>query len=173
MKNSTTLKPQDILVCLKLLLIKRQGPIRLIDLAVSLAMSPSEVSQAINRATFAGLMEKSNYQVFPEALKEVIFHGLRFFYPARPGLLTRGIPTAHSAAPLNKKIKSSTIYVWPDPNGEVRGESIDPIYSSVPSASMNDPKLYEVLSLIDALRVGNAREKKMATEALEIIFSNV
>jgi hypothetical protein len=173
MKNSTTLKPQDILVCLKLLLIKRQGPIRLIDLAVSLAMSPSEVSQAINRATFAGLMEKSNYQVFPEALKELIFHGLRFIYPVRPGLLTRGIPTAHSAAPLNKKIKSSTIYVWPDPNGDVRGESIDPIYSSVPSASMNDPKLYEVLSLIDALRVGNAREKKMAIDALEIIFSNV
>jgi hypothetical protein len=173
MKNSTILKPQDILVCLKLLLIKNKNSIRLIDLAIMLDMSTSEVSQAIKRATFAGLMEKNNYQVFPEALKELIFHGLRFFYPVRPGLLTRGIPTAHSAAPLNNKIKSSTVYVWPDPNGEVRGESIEPIYSSVPNAAKNDQKLYEVLSLIDALRVGNAREKKMATDALEIIFSHV
>ena len=34
-----------------------------------------------------------------------------------------------------------------------------PLYNSVPEASLKDEKLHELLALIDALRVGRARER--------------
>jgi hypothetical protein len=58
------------------------------------------------------------------------------------------------------------IPVWPDAAGEARGESFLPLYPSAPAASRADPKLYQCLSLIDALRGGRARERNLATEHL-------
>jgi hypothetical protein len=55
--------------------------------------------------------------------------------------------------------------VWADDEGSVRGESIEPLYPSAPRAAREDPKLYELLALVDALRIGRARERKLA-EAL-------
>ena len=56
--------------------------------------------------------------------------------------------------------------VWPHPEGEVRGESIEPLYRSAVDAARRDSRLYECLALIDALRVGRARERKMAIDLL-------
>ena len=80
--------------------------------------------------------------------------------------MVRGWPTSHSAPPLSKKIVSEEQYVWPDPDGKVRGQAVEPLYYSVPHAVKNDPALYEMLALIDALRIGKAREKKLAADEL-------
>ena len=40
--------------------------------------------------------------------------------------------------------------VWPDPEGQVRGYEFSPLYSSVPHACKADPKLYELLALVEA-----------------------
>jgi hypothetical protein len=56
--------------------------------------------------------------------------------------------------------------VWADPDGKVKGLSIEPLYSSVPSAAKIDAGLYELLALVDALRIGRARERKLAEEEL-------
>jgi hypothetical protein len=61
----------------------------------------------------------------------------------------------------------SEVYVWPDPQGVVRGQAIAPLYRSVPQAAKNDPELYALLSLIDALRVGRVREQRLAVSELE------
>ncbi|HEY3373180.1 MAG TPA: hypothetical protein VGK10_20175 [Prolixibacteraceae bacterium] len=61
--------------------------------------------------------------------------------------VVRGIPTAHSAAPLNEVIQSTEPYVWPSGKGTVRGQSIVPLYPTVVDAVQNDPKLYELLAL--------------------------
>ncbi|MEG3936481.1 hypothetical protein QT990_35470 [Microcoleus sp. T3_B1] len=61
----------------------------------------------------------------------------------------------------------SEVYVWPDPQGVVRGQAIAPLYRSVPQAASNDPKLYALLSLIDAIRVGRVREQRLAASELE------
>lgn len=58
------------------------------------------------------------------------------------------------------------VSVWPCPEGKVRGESFSPLYRSVPVAARNDPHLYEVLALVDAIRGGRNRERKMALELL-------
>jgi len=77
------------------------------------------------------------------------------------------MPTAHSAPPLKEEILSKVDFVWPLPRGPVRGQAIKPIYQSVPVAAENDPILYRLLALADALRVGSTRERNMASEMLE------
>jgi len=48
----------------------------------------------------------------------------------------------------------------------VRGISFLPLHRSVPEAAMRDPKLYEMLALLDAIRDGRAREREIAVREL-------
>lgn len=84
----------------------------------------------------------------------------------QPGPIVIGIPTAHSAPPLKDIISSGENYVCPFGKGTVRGQSVTTLYSSVTKAVQNDLKLYELLVLIEALRVGRAREKEIAIKEL-------
>jgi hypothetical protein len=80
----------------------------------------------------------------------------------------RGMPTARSAPPLNELLASDedTRFVWPDPEGASRGQSIEPLYETVPATARKNPVLYELLALVDALRCGGARERKLAMTEL-------
>jgi hypothetical protein len=49
----------------------------------------------------------------------------------------------------------------------VRGESFGPLYKSAPKAARQDAQLYELLALVDAIRAGRARERRLAAEMLE------
>jgi len=60
--------------------------------------------------------------------------GIAVVFPVKPGAIVRGMPTAHSAAPLNLEISSGENYVWPFAMGSFRGHSITPLYASVPPA---------------------------------------
>jgi hypothetical protein len=41
-----------------------------------------------------------------------------------------------------------------------------PLYRSAPEAALRDPQLYELLVLVDAMRAGRARERKLASDEL-------
>ena len=58
--------------------------------------------------------------------------------------------------------------VWPDPEGSARGQSIEPLYKSVPRAARNNQRLYESLALVDALRCGSTRDRRLAMRELEL-----
>jgi hypothetical protein len=62
--------------------------------------------------------------------------------------------------------------VWPDPLGQVRGYEFCPLYSSVPYACKVDPKLYELLALVDAIRDGRARERKITIKEVQSKFQS-
>lgn len=160
------LKPQDILVLLKLLASGERG--RLVDIASELGLSQSEVSLALERAKRAGLLDDAKKKPLKSALEEFLLHGLKYVYPAEIGMLCRGIPTAHSAPPLAKKIVSSPDdqYVWAHPDGNLRGQAVSPLCEWAPEAARKDPRLHELLALVDALRVGRARERMIAAEEL-------
>ena len=98
---------------------------------------------------------------------EFLEHGLRYVFPAAPGSLTRGIPTAHSHPFMSHLFPSDEPYVWPDPEGEVRGSAIDPLYPGVTKAIRIDQNLYKLLALVDVIRVGKVRERKVAIEELK------
>jgi hypothetical protein len=171
MKRPVGMRPQDVLVLLKITTI-HNSPWRITDIANELFLSQSEVSEALHRNQIAELVDDSKRKVHRESLLEFLEHGIRYVFPQRPGAIVRGIPTAHSAPPLSTMIQSGeTIYVWPYVEGSVRGETIEPLYTSVPKAARKDKKLYEMVALVDAIRVGKTREVKLAvTELRKRIF---
>lgn len=160
------LKPQDVVILLKIISDNtpswNQKP-----LAEALGLSQSEVSEAVSRCKYAGLLEPKGKKVMKIALLEFLQYGLRYVFPQKPGAVVRGIPTSHTALPLKDKIESTEHYVWPYAKGTVRGHSIIPLYPSVPEAALKDDKLYELLALVDALRLGRAREKELAIKEIK------
>lgn len=161
-------KPQDILILLKLCLW-RDRPWRHMDLAQELGLSQTEISFALERCRLSGFLDSAKKRVLRSQLMEFLEHGLKYVYPVQPGPVCRGIPTAHSAQPLAKRIVSDPDdqYVWPWADGEMRGQGIMPLYESVPLAAQKDSALHELLALVDALRVGRVRERNFAIEELE------
>ena len=165
-RSQNSMKPQDVVVLLKIIALNNDNW-QQIPLAQSLKMSQSEVSQSVARSKFAGLLDDSSKRVMRQALFDFLQYGLAVVFPAKPGAVVRGIPTAHSTAPLNKEISSGEDYVWPFAKGNIRGHGITPLYATVPQAALNDEQLHALLALADALRVGKAREKNMAVQELK------
>jgi hypothetical protein len=159
-------RPQDIVILQKILVV-RNSPWQIIDLASSLDMSQSEISEALNGNKIAGLIDAGKKDIHQASLLEFLLYGLRCVFPQQPGAIVRGMPTAHSAPPLANHIVSDTeVYVWPDGEGSVRGQSIEPLYRTVPQAARRDRTLYELLALVDGLRVGKVRERSLAEKEL-------
>ena len=166
MKQHSGMRPQDIVILLKIAAKGKQKWL-MKDLSQELIISASEVSESINRSVIAGLLGANKKRLMKLALLDFLEYGLRYVYPQRPGPLVRGLPTAHSAPPLNNDIVSNEPYVWPYADGTVRGQAIDPLYPNVPKACLKDPAFYELMTLCDSLRVGKAREKNLAIEILK------
>jgi hypothetical protein len=164
------LKPQDVVILLKLSTLGHELWTYQ-RLAVELAMSSSEVHSGVRRAVAARLMSDAGAGGRPvrAALLEFLIHGVRYVYPPDRGALTAGMPTGYAAPPLNEVIvqPSEPPPVWPYAEGKVRGYSFAPLYPSVPVAAARDPKLYELLALVDAIRDGRARERKLAEKELQ------
>ena len=166
MKKHSGMRAQDVVILLKIA-SKKQLQWQMKDLAIELMISSSEVSESINRSVQAGLISADKKTLMKGALLEFLNHGLKYVYPQHPGAMVRGIATAHSAQPLKKLIQSKENYVWSWPEGNVRGQSIQPLHPSVPAACIKDKELYELLSLTDALRIGKKREQEIAFKELE------
>lgn len=161
-------KPQDIVVVLLLALHKERAARRTYaELGETLGMSASEVHAAVRRLREAYLLDPED-QVQLTALRNFLVHGVRHAFPARPKEVTRGVPTAWALPAIATKLGASDQFppVWPDPNGKVQGSAIEPLYPSVPGAAPRNPDLYELLALVDALRIGRARERTLAEKEL-------
>ncbi|WP_245760404.1 hypothetical protein [Salegentibacter flavus] len=163
---NTQMKPQDILLLLKLISINDNSWKQQI-VAEALGMSQSEVSESVARSKYSGLLDPKGKKVMKMAFMDFLQFGLKYVFPQKPGPVVRGIPTSHSALPLSEQITSNENYVWPYAKGPVRGHSIIPLYSSVPEAALFDDALHELLALVDALRVGRVRERELALNELK------
>ncbi len=104
-------------------------------------------------------------------LLEFIIYGLRYTFPQQPGSIARGMPTAHSHPRLQNKFIADTKFVWPDPESNAIGLSIEPLYSNQVRAVRHDESLYYNLCLIDMIRVGKTREVNYAKEELSLFFN--
>jgi hypothetical protein len=124
------------------------------------------------RATAAMATHADNpARVNSRNLAEFAVHGAKYAFPADKLPVSVGVPTSHSApAFAGVFAPGSDDWVWPHPNGTVRGPGVEPLHPSVPFAAMQDAKLYEMLALFDALRVGRARERGMALKRLPLLI---
>ena len=165
------LKPQDIFIMLKLVVLD-SSEWSYPALSHELSMSASEVHAGVKRAVAAKLMDMHRKKPVKSNLLEFLLHGVKYAYPPDRGGITRGMPTGYAAPPLRELIVQSDEPppVWPDPEGQMRGYEFSALFSSVPQACKVDPKLYELLALVDAIRDGRARERKIAMKEIQSRF---
>jgi hypothetical protein len=161
------LRSQDILILLKLLPFKREWTYD--QISRELGLSSSAVHRSTQRMAKSGLYKWDWREPDRPALAEFLVHGLRYVFPPEWHGEARGIPTAWAAPPLARKLVSSENNppVWPDPEGPVFGIALEPLDARAPEAAQHDDALRELLALIDAIRIGNARERGLAAKQLE------
>jgi hypothetical protein len=161
------LRPHDILVLLKLAGIGGL-PWTYDSVAHELGLSASAVHRSVDRAIESGLFSRKRREVERASLQELLVHGARYFFPPQWGGEARGLPTAWAAAPLSGQLAHSgdNPPVWPIPGGKVRGIALKPLDPRVPDAVLKDEPLHELLALVDAVRIGAARERNLAAKEL-------
>lgn len=162
------LKQQDILVLLKIVTYKGAS-FAMKDVAAALQISPSQVTESLERCRCCGLIDSTKQKVQKLALQELLVHGIKYVFPIMPGGRVRGVPTAHYVSPMKEQIVTSDndMLVWPYSRGNHKGFSITPLYRTVPDIVQNDEELYQLLAIVDCLRMGRRREVELATEELK------
>ncbi|WP_313697480.1 hypothetical protein [Achromobacter sp.] len=165
------LKPQDLLVLLK---AAAHPPQRWTYAALgsALHMSASETHASVKRAVAAGLAvapARGQWRPVRGNLLEFVVHGVRYVWPATPGPVKRGVPTAFGVEPLASHLNAAPgeAPVWAHPTGAAKGPALSPLYPTAPQAALADPALHRMLALVDALRTGRTRERALATKLLE------
>lgn len=140
------------------------------QLAEELHVVPSQVHAALRRLELAGILRPSGRSTNARALGEFILFGVRYAFPAARGPLADGVPTAYSAPPLAPHVDPTDVLVWPMAAAPdvVRGFSIRPLYAGAPHLVTSSPETYRLVTLVDALRIGDPRARNAARAQLEI-----
>ena len=165
------LKPQDILVaCTLFTLGDAEWPMR--RLAGSLSISLGEIHAAVERGRAAGVLglPRGKLNVARRKLFELVTVAVPQVYYAIRGSVELGVPAAMHADSLKGVFPPSgrvIPLVWPCATGTVKGESLLPLYPTVPRAIQHDLDLHRLLALIDVVRVGDAKDRRLATDLLD------
>ncbi len=123
------MKSQDVVVLLKLVsledeeqkicqqpardrLVAGEDPHSVRSLEAALGISKTEVGASIKRSIASGIATKDRKTGRPKPnrrqLREFIVHGLKFVFPAKPGAMQRGLPTAFAACREGKALIQPT-----------------------------------------------------------------
>lgn len=158
-----TLRPGDIVVALQLALMPAA---QFKQIAESTAISAGECHNAVRRLRLSSLILADERRPLRDSLHDFLVHGAPYAFPPVSGPAVLGVPTAHTSPAFNGIIESPDGYVWPHADGTVRGDSLVPLYAGAPSLPRRNRELYELLAIVDALRVGTTRVRKVAAELL-------
>ncbi|HXR61328.1 MAG TPA: hypothetical protein VN732_08385 [Solirubrobacterales bacterium] len=139
------------------------------SLADRLRVPHPVVQRALSRAQESDLYAADRREVQVPHFEEFVVHALRFIAPAQLGALVPGVPAAWAAEPMAGVIRSSGEEpppVWPYAQGRVRGQAIEPLHPAAPEAVEDWPELGEILVLLDSLRAGDPRVRRVAEDLL-------
>lgn len=158
----------DVYVLLKVVARGGKDDWNQAGLAAEIGVSPSVVNRALKKAEALKLYQPATKRVSSRRLEEALVYGARYFLAPKRGGEVRGIATAWAVAPLAQEISTgeSLPPVWPHPNGSLRGLSVEPLHPKAAVAASSDPKFYELLALVDVLRIGGSREIALAQKEL-------
>lgn len=166
-----SLKAQDLAVLFKLVTLRGAARMPYAILAKQMRLSPFEAHAAVQRLSAARLVVDMGGELRPvmAAVRNFVLHGAPYCYPLVRGEITIGFPTAYAVSPLKDMVLFAEEMppVWPHPDGTTRGAALLPLYEKLPLVAQEDAVLYELLALFDALRVGQARERELASKLLE------
>ncbi len=168
------LKSQDCVILMKLIANPTESWSQR-ELAQLLFISPAEINKSIKRLVYANLLRQDETSIpslrpVLAAAKEFLINGVKYSFPVKLGEYTPGIATGVGAPIFKDKIVlgDDPIPVWPYGKGDVKGLSLEPLYSSVPQAIIEHPDdaFYNLLVLVDAIRQGRSRERQIAIKLL-------
>jgi hypothetical protein len=163
------LQPVDLLIALK---VTACAPARcsVRTLERELGVSKSAAANSLRRLRELGLARsvEGGPQVNKLALRECLEHAVKWIAPARVGDFELGLPTSHSEAAIGARLAGAQeeVLVMPLAHGPVRGRAVTPLHPLAPAAAARDPKLHRLLALVDAFRIGRARDRRIAAEEL-------
>jgi DNA-binding Lrp family transcriptional regulator len=138
-------------------------------LAAELGISKSAVANSLNRLAELELTkgEAASRRVNKLAARDLLEHAVRWLAPAKVGDWELGLPTAHSEEHLAARLRGDADpVVLPLAHGPLRGRAIPPVHPQAPAAAARDPRLHRLLAIVDALRIGRAREREIAASEL-------
>ena len=159
------LKGQDIVLLLHLIGDSGSGTTQ--RLADRTGLSLATAHRALHRLSDAGLYDLRRQRVPEAAAEEFLLHAVKYFFPPVRGSETRGVPAAWAAPPLLSEIADDVLPpVWPHPSGTRRGIALEPLHPTVPDLALTDDELGQRLALVDAIRAGDARVRRLAEQAL-------
>ena len=173
------LKPQDIVVTLRLLLAENRSEVTSYPaLSGWTGLSASEAHAAIRRAVKAGLVSAAlrdsgtgfDWTVARAAIDEFVSHAVRYLWPVELGSEQRGVPTGWAVGGLNdgaNAVLEGASWVWKSPTGSARGAEVKPLYRSVPEAAGRDTLFHQSLAAIDLARAPNQRLRRLGIEWLQ------
>jgi len=142
-------------------------------------ISKSQISLSLKRMYDVGLAKTDRKTQLPKtntkALLEFITYGIKYVFPAKEGEITRGIATSIAAPVLRGKLMTSGDLppVWAYAKGKTKGMAVEPLHSNIFKTVQKDKRMYAMLALVDAVRIGHPRERNLALEKLEIMFKAV
>lgn len=158
------IRPGDIYVLAGLL--SHEGDWTFRDLAAELRVPHPIVQRALARAAESGLYSDAQRTVHLPHFEEFALHALRFVAPASLGPIVPGVPAAWAAPPMSELIRSSGNEpppVWPAAHGRVvRGQALEPLHEAAVEAAQARPEFAELLALLDSLRAGDLRVRRVA-----------
>jgi hypothetical protein len=164
------LKPQDLAVLFKLVALGGQWlPYQ--EMAKRMYLSQFETHAAMQRLVACRLArtdEDGSVRPIMQVLYPFVLYGAAYVYPAVRTDITIGFVTAYGAAPMKEHVLYADEFppVWPHAEGTVRGPGLLPLYENAPLAARDDNTLAQMMTLFDALRIGQAREREKAGELL-------
>jgi hypothetical protein len=161
------LKGEDVVLLLKLTHQSPDWTVRTLESETTIPRSV--VQRSLKRLWEAGLFDRRRRTANVSQTEEFLIHGLKYVFPGSINGESRGFTTAWAAKPLIEKVaaRSNDLPpVWPSAQGDTRGLALEPLHSSVVEAAKRDPLLREQLTLVDAIRIGDARIRGLAAEML-------
>lgn len=161
------IRGQDLVVLLKLhVLSSTRWTVR--SLGEELSYDSAGISRSLSRLAASDLYDPQRKRARAAQSEEFLVHAVKYLFPATLGAPSRGIPTAWAVPPLSTAIASTeqAVPVWPHRQGDTRGFAVKPVHRLAVDASLRDPELREWLALVDGLRIGDARERRIAADVL-------
>lgn len=157
-----SLRPHDVCILLQFAV---SPELTFRELAHRVGISLGEAHNSTSRLAVARLVPPGGGPVNEPACFEFLVNGVPYAFPGELGPEMRGVPTAHSGPLLRDQLPGDLV-VWPSSIGETRGLSLVPLCRSAPQTSASNPELYGWLTVVDALRIGRARDRRLARDLL-------
>lgn len=166
------LRPSDIVTALE---IAVSPGATLAELAHNSAKSIGETHNAVRRLAQSGLLLPDRRITAVDPVLQFIRWGVPYAFPAILGGPAIGYPTAvirgdprvpNSAPGASGDAPDKAEYVWPWAEASVAGTALTPLFPAAVRLVDRNPRLASILSHIDLVRVGSARERDAAIDAL-------